>query len=236
MEPIPPKRKPGNPNRKPPDKKDIERAMRNSLSNKHAARYLGISYPTYKKYASLYTDENGVTYFDKHMNINGVGVPKIGLRKAGGPTIWDILSGVVDPLFFSPKQLKRMLLEECVFEEKCCRCGFDEKRVLDQKVPLLLNFIDGNKRRWRRENIEFLCYNCYFLTIGEVFEQKQLDAMEDHTVQKVKAIDFELPPQIEQAVKQTKDPENRLIYKHDDSLNKPEDFGDDLIVWNPRRK
>ena len=30
--------------------------------------------------------------------------------------------------------------------EKCNCCGFEEKRVTDGKVPLVLDFIDGNRK------------------------------------------------------------------------------------------
>ena len=42
-------------------------------------------------------------------------------------------------------------------------------------MPLIMNFKDGNKKHYRSENIEMLCYNCYFLYHGEVFDEKDLD-------------------------------------------------------------
>ena len=50
--------------------------------------------------------------------------------------------------------------------------GFHEHRVLDYKMPLTLNFKDNNKQHYRLENLEMLCYNCYFLQIGDIFSDK----------------------------------------------------------------
>ena len=52
--------------------------------------------------------------------------------------------------------------------------------MVDYKVPLILNFKDGNAKNWKLENLEMLCYNCYFLNIGNVWSDNQLQQMEDH--------------------------------------------------------
>ena len=41
-------------------------------------------------------------------------------------------------------------------------------------------FIDGNKKNWKLENLELLCYNCYFLNVGNVWSDNQLQQMEDY--------------------------------------------------------
>ena len=47
-------------------------------------------------------------------------------------------------------------------------------------MPLLLSFKNYNKRDWTRNNIEFLCYNCYFLNVGDIFTAKQIQGIEDY--------------------------------------------------------
>ena len=68
------------------------------------------------------------------------------------------------------------------------------ERVLDYKIPLLLHFKDKNKKNYRKENIEFLCYNCYYLLIGDVFTPEQVDKIESFTTNKynVAEPDFQL--------------------------------------------
>ena len=69
-----------------------------------------------------------------------------------------------------------------MIKEECNCCEFNERRVLDYKVPLILNFKDGNKKNWKLENLEALCYNCYFLNIGNVWSENQLQQMEDYSL------------------------------------------------------
>ena len=63
--------------------------------------------------------------------------------------------------------------------EQCNCCSFEERRVVDYKVPLVLNFKDKNKKNWKQDNLEFLCYNCYFLNVGNIWSDNQLKQMED---------------------------------------------------------
>ena len=62
---------------KPILKEDILRAMKMTKSNQSAARYLGISYVHYKRYAKSYVDEETKkTLFDIHLNPMGKGIRK----------------------------------------------------------------------------------------------------------------------------------------------------------------
>lgn len=151
----------------------IRYAMENSNSNKSAAKFLKISYNSYKKYAKMYIDEeSGKSLFDLHKNQEGRGVRKGSYRVGSYKKLEQIISGHYPD--FPPDKLKRRLLKEGMLEEKCSRCGFEERRVLDYSVPLLLNWIDGDKKNHRLDNLEFLCYNCYFLTVDNVVG-KRLD-------------------------------------------------------------
>ena len=52
---------------------------------------------------------------------------------------------------------------------------------------------DKNKENWRIENIELLCYNCYFLYIGDVFNEKQIKHIEeDAPIKKDDQINWEM--------------------------------------------
>lgn len=209
------------------DRSDIERAIRNSKSNNGAARYLGISNKTYKKIASAHKTADGKTLYEIHCNKAAQGIPKYANRKSRGHDLIDILEGEVSNRFISMKEIKRRLIVEGYILEECSCCKYKEKRSLDEKTPLIVNYIDGNKRNWKLENIELLCYNCYFVHIGDVFEQKQIDAMEDYMSLQTKKIDFELPKVHENSIKQSINLENKYINSFDD---KPEDYGNDLII------
>lgn len=173
-------------NRKIFTRSDIERAMRHTLSNRAAARYLGCSYTHYKIYAKTFTDDNGVTLFDLHKNQQGRGIPKHLKGSKKEPAIKEILEGRIDPAHFTPEKIKRKLIHESILAEECNKCMFHERRVLDYRVPLLLNFKDNNKKNYQLENLELLCYNCYFIYVGDIFSPEQLDQVQDFTDYKFK--------------------------------------------------
>mgnify|MGYP000660254032 FL=1 len=161
-------------------------------SNMAAARYLHVSYNHYKKYAKMYKNDDGVTLLEAHMNQAGEGIPKFAL--AGGKEIplMDLLEGKVPIEHFDPRKIKARLLSEAKLVEVCDRCGFAERRVTDQKIPVILNFKDGNKKNWHLENLEFLCYNCSFLYAASPIEEKRAEAMEDYVKTRDDEPDWEL--------------------------------------------
>ena len=173
-------------------KEDILRAQKMTRSNMAAARYLHVSYNHYKKYAKMYKNEDGVTLLKAHMNQAGEGIPKFAL--AGGKEIplMDLLEGKVPIEHFDPRKIKARLLSEAKLVEVCDRCGFAERRVTDQKIPVILNFKDGNKKNWHLDNLEFLCYNCSFLYAASPIEEKRAEAMEDYVKTRDDEPDWEL--------------------------------------------
>jgi len=161
-------------------KEDILRAQKMTRSNMAAARYLHVSYNHYKKYAKMYKSDDGVSLLEVHKNQSGEGIPKFAL--AGGKEIplQDLLEGRVPIEHFDPRKIKARLLSEAKLVEVCDRCNFAERRVTDQKIPVILNFKDGNKKNWHLDNLEFLCYNCSFLYAASPIEEKRAEAMEDY--------------------------------------------------------
>jgi hypothetical protein len=161
-------------------KAQVLSAMKHTLSNRAASRYLGCSYNHYKSYAKLYNDEDGRTLFDVHFNQRGKGIKKFLGGDADNTPLMDIIEGKVSVDSFSIDKLKARLIKDAFLKEECKKCSFSERRVVDFKVPLILNFKDGNKKNWQLENMEFNCYNCQFLYIGNVYSDEQLKAMEDY--------------------------------------------------------
>ena len=182
------------PKPKPLSRDQILRAMSQTLSNRAAARWMGVSYVHYKKWAKTYdaTEAGYKNLFEQHLNQAGKGIPKYLRANGPEPTLKDIVEGRVDVSSFSPDKLKYRLVTEGYLLEECSQCGFHERRVLDYKIPLLLHFKDNNKKNYRKENIEFLCYNCYFLTIGDIFSEKQVQNIEDHKSVNTGQVDWDV--------------------------------------------
>ena len=180
------------PKPRPLTKEQILAAMAKTKSNAAAARYLNCSYVHYKKWAKIYESDTHDNLFEQHKNQSGVGIPKF--LRAGGkePALIDIIEGRVNASSFTPEKIKYRLIAEGYLEEKCAICGFQERRVLDYKIPLLLHFKDNNKQNYKLENIEFLCYNHYFLNVGDVFTDKQIEGIEDHVPVNQSKVEWEV--------------------------------------------
>ena len=182
------------PSAKPLLKEQILAAMSQTLSNKAAARYLHVSYTHYKKWAKTYdaTEEGYSNLFDQHLNQAGKGIPKFLRGQGKEPALLDIIEGRIDASSFAPDKIKYRLITEGYLKEECAICGFHERRVNDYKIPLLLNFKDKNKNNYRKENIELLCYNHYYLQIGDIFTEKQVKGIEDHVPTYQSEVEWEL--------------------------------------------
>tara|TARA_B110000090_G_scaffold106828_1_gene119851 strand:+ start:190 stop:831 length:642 start_codon:yes stop_codon:yes gene_type:complete len=182
------------PSPKPISKEQILAAMSQTLSNKAAARYLHVSYTHYKRWAKTYdaTEDGYNSLFDQQLNQAGKGIPKFLRADGPEPALLDIIEGRIDASSFSPDKLKYRLITEGYLKEECSVCDFHERRVSDYKIPLLLNFKDNNKNNYRKENIELLCYNHYFLQVGDIFSDKQIKGIEDHVPTYQSEVEWEL--------------------------------------------
>ena len=180
---------------KPLSRKQVEDAIRNTKSGHAAARYLRVSYDTWTKWAKQYKDEEtGKTLHELHSNQAGKGIPKFIKHSPKKMSLIDIIEGRVSAASFNPEKIKYRLIQEGYLAQECNNCGFCEHRVLDYKVPLLLHFKDKNTNNYLLSNIELLCYNCYFLFIGDVFNDKDIEQLETgRSINKTsKAVDFEV--------------------------------------------
>ena len=168
------------PKAKPLSKQMIQAAMNKTMSNRAAARYLGVSYIHYKKWAQNYDSKTHENLFEQHKNQAGKGIPKFLNGSVKQPAVLDIIEGRVDSSHFSSAKIRERMIGEGYLDDCCSTCSFSERRVLDYKVPLIMNFKDGNKKNYKLDNVELLCYNCYFLTVGDIFSDKQVQTMEEH--------------------------------------------------------
>ena len=132
-------------------------AQSETQSGRQAAKWLGVSYNCYKKWAKFY----GV--FEQHLNQSGVGVKK------GWATykinLEDIFEGKRKCNYTLP-MLKKRMVEDGYAKEECYSCSFNQGRVTDGKIPLMIDFIDGDSENKSLDNMRLLCANCYFVYNG----------------------------------------------------------------------
>jgi hypothetical protein len=152
-------------------------AMANTSSNNEAARWLHISFSTWKKYALSYIDEETqLTLYELHKQRglkNRLILPKAQKEKRK-PKPWQFVPATMQDIFagkypnYPIKRLRERLVEENYLEDRCSKCGFQERRKFDYEIPLRLNYLDGNPKNFALENLSFLCLNCYFIHVGNV--------------------------------------------------------------------
>tara|TARA_R100000008_G_C3544245_1_gene146604 strand:- start:138 stop:641 length:504 start_codon:yes stop_codon:yes gene_type:complete len=132
----------------------ILRAQENTNSNMSAARWLNVSYNTYKKWSKYY----GV--FEQHLNQKGVGIKK-GWATYKVP-VDDIITGKRQPpARWSHKVFKSRLVEDGYLQDECGNCGYNEVNLITEKVCLSIDFKDGDHKNFKLDNLRFLCPNCY---------------------------------------------------------------------------
>lgn len=135
----------------------LESEILDAQSKKNTAfdctRYLQVSYPTYKKWAKFY----GLF----KVNPWGKGdKKKYWAPDKGKYPLNQVLEGKFPeyPVF----RLKDLLIRSGIKKAECENCGYSERRITDEKMPLILNFEDGNEKNHKLENIKVYCYNCTF--------------------------------------------------------------------------
>jgi hypothetical protein len=132
---------------------EIKEAQEKCQTAADCARYLKISYRSYKKHATRF-------------GLFKTNPWKRGDRKhywepnKGKYPLNQILEGKFPhyPIF----RLKDLVIRSKTKEPKCEMCGFEERRITDSKMPLILNFEDGNEQNHKLENLRLYCYNCTF--------------------------------------------------------------------------
>lgn len=105
-------------------------------------------------------------------NMAGKGVNKaIKNENSGKYPLDKILEGKFPK--YSTNRLKVRMIRSQIILPQCNKCGFKEPRISDNQIPLLLNYVDGNNKNKLKDNIELLCYNCYFLHVNNPFGCKK---------------------------------------------------------------
>lgn len=152
---------------------EIRWAMQNTTTNKAAAAFLKVQLITYKRYAEMYWDrESGLNLYKLHA-VNKQKLPKghvnLGYSSRNCP-IQEILDGK-HPNYRIDK-LQNRLIVEGVLLEQCNICGFRDRRITDYTIPIKLTFKNGNSKDHRLDNMEMVCYNCFYLYYGELLGKK----------------------------------------------------------------
>lgn len=137
---------------------------------KEARLHFDLSVTKFKKFASMYKDEEtGLNFYELIRQKKNKGNIKIkytpivkNSRKLKKVDLKLVLEGHRRNTI-PEEQLKFFLISGGYKKQVCETCGFETKRNVDYKVPLKLIFKDKRKFNATLENLEFICYNCHFL-------------------------------------------------------------------------
>jgi len=134
---------------------EIEEAKKHALSCAGQARWMGVSLLTYKKYSRMY----GI--WDPHPNEKG---KKNFFDPARGKyPLTKIIAGEFNNNpGVSDWVVKKKLLRSNIVAPRCNICGYDKRRITDNKVCLLLDHKDGDSGNFKLDNLQLLCLNCTF--------------------------------------------------------------------------
>ena len=166
-------------NAKPMPLEMIKDVVANTRSNMDAINYIGVSIDTWKKYANSYLNEDGITYYQAHRG-------DLTYRRGKTPihllpeelkarhlnsknTIGEVLEGKIKTKSTSRNTIIASAIRFKLIKEHCYQCHLSEKRMLDNRMPLLLVHKDGDPNNFKKANIKFYCYNCYFYYVGDIF-------------------------------------------------------------------
>jgi hypothetical protein len=160
-------------NRKGFTESDIRYAMENTNSCAEAARFLNVTLQTYRKYAKMFIDrESGKSLYELHKNPPNKGMSKMSLpRHESRWAIRKILAGEANN--YNGRNFKQKLIRSGLIAECCDLCGYDERRLSDGTIPLIVDFLDGDHKHYALDNVRLLCYNCFYNNIGNPFGRNE---------------------------------------------------------------
>ena len=163
---------------------EIREAYIGAKSIREASTKLNIDQRTFAKYAKMYIDpETGKTLHELYKNKGRKGGKK---PHKGQRHYQRQIDGFLQvQRWVNPRRialLRAMLIKYDLSKDHCEICGYNRKRLKDDKLPLILHFVDGNKKNWVLDNIKFLCYNCYFQNINDPFTSRIIGNIESKNI------------------------------------------------------
>jgi hypothetical protein len=132
---------------------EIEEAIKVSPFCSDQAKHLGVCIGTYRKYAKP------LGLWKPQPHHRGSRKSPWGPEKGKYP-----LSKILKGEYNGNKLVTDWMVKHKVLKagatEACAICGYNKKHLINGRVPLLLDHIDGDKQNFKAENIRLLCWNC----------------------------------------------------------------------------
>ena len=163
-------------------KREIEHSIGLTQSMREAAMYCKVSYNTFKKFAKQYE-----LWSPSHKT--GRTGPRIKNKFIHSVLRGDMISN------YRETALLKKAIEEGYLEQSCSNCNANFTHFLPPTIPpLVLDFLDGNNKNGKVDNLRVLCLNCIYEL--RHYKHKAWYRHRDNPI--VEIIDDELEPQIPQ--------------------------------------
>ena len=163
-------------------KREIFHAIGVTQSMREAAMYCKVSYNTFKKFAKQYE-------LWSPSNRKGRTGPRIKNK-----FIHSVLRGEMISNYRETALLKKAI-QEGYLVQACSNCEADFSHFLPPTIPpLVLDFLDGNNKNGKVDNLRILCLNCVYEL--RHYKHKAWYRHRDNPI--VEIIDDELEPMIPQ--------------------------------------
>jgi len=156
---------------------ELRYGMESCLNVRELAAFFKVGPTTITRYMQSYYDhEHGMSLYDlfikrkkERTRQKGKYAPKRQLSP-NNASLADIFAGK-HPKYNHDKLQGRLILEGYLVE-RCNICGFAGRRITDYKIPLKLAWKNKNTQDHALENLELVCYNCYFMYYGEILARR----------------------------------------------------------------
>lgn len=153
---------------------EIRYAISVSFTFTEAARFLHCSPSVFSQYAKMYYDHASGKSLWQLLKDKKHGAKK-GTKKNSS---YSPLNCPMEDIFagkhpsYLPDKLQRRLIVEGYLIEQCNICGFNARRIGDYKIPLKLAWKNKVTADHSLDNLELVCYNCFYLYYGEIFDKR----------------------------------------------------------------
>lgn len=152
---------------------ELRYAMETCRSIREMSVFFGVSHASVRVYLRLYYDHEHGMSFDQLFKLKRKTMRKGTKNNSYSPNnapMEDILGGKHPK--YNPEKLQNRLIIEGYLIEQCNICGFNGRRVTDYKMPLKLAWKNKDMYDHRIENLELVCFNCFYLYYGEIFAKR----------------------------------------------------------------
>ena len=135
---------------------EIENAISIAGTMKQAAVYLNVSYNTFKRECKKYND------LFKPQPPGGKGKKRITKHYINQNLLYKILRGENINSWRETVLLKRAILEKYLTAQ-CSNCNHNYEHIeKSELMPLVIDFLDGDKENGKQDNLRILCLNCVY--------------------------------------------------------------------------